>query len=110
MGWLVLAQTVAGCVWLVADRLEELAFGCHSLDPLGMPIPFDRFRFLNDTGNPRKLVNNGASPIEYQVEDDPIAVLAPGAAVGIDSDAQEIAVRRQDETAPAVPITIEILS
>lgn len=75
-----------------------------------MPIPFDRFRFLNE---PRKksvrLVNySGTSEGEVQFDDQPPMPLPPNGDMPIPLEVQEIGVRKLDEQAPPMEIALVI--
>ena len=76
-----------------------------------MPIPFDRFRLLNETSNPIKVANYSSSvPAEAQIDDGPIEVVPPKAEIPVPPGADEIAVRRQDEDAEPIEIAIVVTS
>jgi hypothetical protein len=75
-----------------------------------MPIPFDRFRYLNDDPTkPNKLMNLGDYPAEYVRDDFPPQLLAPKDDVMIEG-AKEIGVRRANEGDPPTQIAIVVES
>ena len=76
-----------------------------------MPIPFDRFRYLNGTEPKPFRVNNfsGSHSAEVQVDEGPIEVLPPNGEMEIPAGAQEIGIRRQDEAAPPIEVAFILM-
>jgi hypothetical protein len=76
-----------------------------------MPIPFDRFRYLNDTKKPVKVRNySDFVPVEVEVDGGPVEVVPPQQEQQLPPDFQEVGVRRADENADPIEIALIILS
>lgn len=75
-----------------------------------MPIPFDRFRLLNDTGRERKLKNFSPGAIEYQVDEEPVQVIPPDGEVSLPPGEHDVQARRQDENGPEVTFAVVFIS
>jgi hypothetical protein len=76
-----------------------------------MPIPFDRFRYLNGTGKPQRVVNySGHQDAEVQFDDQPPVVLPMNGDMPVPPETQEIGVRRMDESAPPIEIALVVES
>ena len=72
-----------------------------------MPMPFERFRLLNDT-KPKVVKNHGPHPIDVSYDGALVVhVIHPGTALPLDPGEQEIHVRSQGEEPSMVAVEFE---
>jgi hypothetical protein len=72
-----------------------------------MPVPFERFRLLNDT-KPRAVKNYGPHPVDVSYDGALVVhVIHPGTALPLDASEEEIHVRSQGEETCMIAVEFE---